>query len=134
MRRLISNSVLACALGLSIAQPVQAAETPGEAWDQVKAYSVEKKKEAVVFGRKLVRDADSSIKTLEAEVSKTKGDVKSAHQDNLKELKLKRAQAAAKLGEMGKASGAAWDATKHGFADAYQDLQHTYRRAAAQFK
>jgi hypothetical protein len=52
----------------------------------------------------------------------------------VKELKAKRAQASKKLDEMGKASEAAWDEAKNGFADAYKDLQDSYDKAVKKLK
>jgi len=133
MLRTISIAVLVCAFGLSPPQ-LASAQQASEAWDNVNAYTVEKKNEAVAYGKKLVSEIDAKIKDLEREAANSKGEAKIAYEKNMKELKEKRAQAAAKLDEMGKASGAAWEATKQGFADAYKDLHGAYHRAVAQFK
>lgn len=45
-----------------------------------------------------------------------------------------RANTAAKLDTMAKETGAAWNDTKQGFADAYKDLQQAYNKAARRFK
>jgi len=135
MPRAISIAVLVCAFGLSPLQPASAQQQSGdEAWDNVKTYTVEKKKEAVAYGKTLVSEIDAKIKAMEREAANSKGEAKVAYEKNIKELKEKRAQAAAKLEEMRKASGAAWEATKQGFADAYKDLHSAYDRAVAQFK
>jgi hypothetical protein len=100
----------------------------------VKGYTVEKKSEAVAYGKKLVRDTDAKIRDPERQAAKSKGEAKAALEQNITELKEKRAQAVAKLDEMRKASAGAWEATKQGFANAYKDLQDAYQRAAAHFK
>ena len=96
--------------------PAMAAET----WDNVKTYTVEKKEEAVAYGKKLVRETDRQINGLEKSAAK--------------ELHAKRLQAGKKLDEMSKASAAAWEEAKNGFADAYKDLRQAYERAAAKVK
>jgi predicted translin family RNA/ssDNA-binding protein len=115
---------------LILAQPAYAADT----WDNVKSYTVEKKDEAVAYGRKLVRQSDREIKQLERKASKASGEAKAQFQSDVKELKAKRAEASKKLDEMGKASSSAWDEAKNGFADAYQDLQDSYHKALKKLK
>src|SRR5262245_43784853 len=105
-----------------------------EAWETVKGYTVEKKNDAVAYGQNLVRDTDAKIKELEAKAAKASGDTKALYDREIKNLKAKRAQASQKLDEMGKASGAAWDSAKNGFADAYKDLHQAFEKAVAQFK
>jgi len=110
------------------------AKKTGEAWDTIKAYTVDKKNDAVAYGRKLIKETDANIAKLEDKAAKAKGEAKAEYQKDIKELKATRARAAAKLGEMEKASGAAWDATKEGFAEAYKDLHGAYNKAVAKFK
>jgi hypothetical protein len=106
----------------------------GEAWDTVKSYTVEKKDEAVAYGRKLVRQTDREIASLEKKAAKASGEAKAQFQSDVKELKAKRAEASKKLDEMGKASSGAWDEAKNGFADAYKDLQDSYHKAVKKLK
>ncbi len=134
MRAAVVGLLLACALGLLTSEPVSAASQVREAWDQVKTFTVEKKQAAVEYGKTLVRETDDKIKDLEAQAAKSSGEAKAAQERSIKELKAKRAQAAAKLDEMGEASGTAWDATKQGFADAYKDLSQAFGRAVDHFK
>jgi len=105
-----------------------------DAWDDVKSYTVEKKDEAVAYGRKLVRQTDREIKELDHKASKASGEAKTQFQSDMKELKAKRKEASKKLDEMGKATGAAWDEAKNGFADAYKDLQDSYHKAVKKLK
>jgi hypothetical protein len=106
----------------------------GEAWDTVKSYSVEKKNDAVAYGKKLVRESNNQIKGLEKKAAQASGDAKARYNREIKDLKTKSKNASKKLDEMGKASGAAWDNAKNGFADAYRDLSQSFEKAAAQFK
>ena len=117
-------------LAFIVAQPAMAADT----WDNVKSYTIEKKDEAVAYGKKLVRETDRGIRNLEHEAGKQSDEARTNVRQDVKELKAKRAQAAKKLDEMGKASSAAWDEAKTGFADAYQDLQESYRKAVKKLK
>jgi hypothetical protein len=110
--------------------PVFAADT----WDNVKSYTIEKKDEAVAYGRKLVQDADREIGSLEKKAAKSSGEAKAQFQSDIQELKAKRAAASKKLDEMGKASSGAWDDAKNGFADAYKDLHDSYHRAVKKLK
>ena len=143
MVRRVTLSVLAGVLALVLYQPAPAiGQTPatdvskktGEAWEALKDYTVEKKKDAVAYGQKLVKETDSKIKQLEDKAAKASGDLKGQYDQSIKDLKTKRAQAGRKLDEMGKASGSAWDSAKQGFADAYKDLHQAYDKVVAQFK
>ena len=127
MTRVLHAGILVALLGAS---PAMAAET----WENVKAYTVEKKDEAMAYSKKLVRQSDREIKQLERKAAKSSDEVKANFQNDVKELKVKRAEASKKLDEMGKASGAAWDEAKDGFADAYKDLQDSYHKAVKKLK
>jgi hypothetical protein len=108
-----------------------------DAWKTVKSYTVEKvekRNEALAYGRKLVRQTDREIKELDRKAAKASGEAKTQFQSDLQELKAKRKQAARKLDEMGKATSAAWDEAKDGFADAWQDLQGAYEKAVKKLK
>ena len=105
-----------------------------EAWATVKSYSAEKKDEAMAYGSSLVRETDRQIESLEKHAAKASGEAKTQLERELKDLKAKRAVAAKKLDEMGKAGGAAWNDAKDGFADAYRDLERGYERAAKKLK
>ncbi len=143
MLRSTTLALAAAALTAAFVLPAPAAaQTKGadvakkseEAWDTVKAYTVEKKNDAVSFGKKLIKESDDKLAQLDRKAAKASGEAKTQYQKDIKELKAARARAAAKLREMEKASGAAWDATKNGFAEAYKDLHQSYNKAVAQFK
>ena len=144
MTRYVRAGLFAAAvLALALHQPPpadgqatgkEASKKAADAWDTVKAYTVEKKNDAVAYSKKLVSETDTKIKQLEAKASKASGDTKAEYDKAVKDLKAKRVQASKKLDEMGKASGAAWDEAKNGFADAYKDLHEAYEKAAAKFK
>jgi hypothetical protein len=125
--------MLAGVLSLSLPR-LGSGQEAGPSWNEVKTYTVEKKDDAITFGKQLMREADVKIRDLERRAAKSTGEVKAAHEKNMNDLKDKRALTAAKLDAMGKASGNAWEATKNGFADAGRDLQRAYDKAAAQFR
>ena len=113
---------------------VPALALAADAWDTVKTYTVEKKNEAVTYGKKLVRETDREIKELDRKASKASGEAKAQFKSDMQELKAKRKEASKKLDEMGRATGAAWDEAKDGFADAYKDLHDSYQKAVKKLK
>ena len=102
--------------------------------DTIKSYSVDKKNEAVAYGKKMMKAADRDIKKLERAASKASDETKAQFQQDLKDIKATRAAAASELDKMGKASGEAWDGTKTAFADAYKDLRDGVTRTANKLK
>jgi hypothetical protein len=127
MIRATMVSLLICAAVLAVSQPVSAQVR--EAWERVRAFTIETKDAALEDGRKLLREADAKIKQLEDKASQSSGDAKASYERSVADAKVKRAQAANKLDEMGKATGSAWDSTKNGFADAYKDLHESVDKA-----
>ena len=142
MRRMVLGIIATAVLAVTAHQPPVVAQTTAQdvqkktadAWDTVKSYSIEKKKDAVAYGKKLVRESDAKIKGLENKAAKASGDAKARYNREITDLKTKRKNASRKLDEMGKATAAAWDNAKNGFADAYRDLHESFEKAAAQFK
>jgi hypothetical protein len=141
MSRKLPVLLLAASFNLLSAGPALAATTSSdvskqatELWNSIKAYSSDKKQEAVAHGKKLLKDMDGEIGKLEAKASKAKGDTKVAYDKEVRDLKVARDKAYAKLDHWGKQSGAAWDEAKAGFADAYRDLHHAYDKAVAKIK
>lgn len=130
-------AVLAMVLGpLAFAETTakDVSKQTGEAVDTLKSYSVDKKNEAVAYGKKLVSAADRDIKKLERSASKASGDTKAQFKEEMAGIKADRDAAAKKLDEMGKASGEAWDGTKTAFADAYRDLREGVTKATKKLK
>jgi len=143
MFKSIVPGILAGITALCLAQPATAAEQTtaadvskqtSETWNTIKAYSVDKKKEAVAYGRQLMKDTDYKITQLESMASKTSGEAKAKYEKEIRDLKVTRANAAAKLDKMEKEGGSAWNDAKQGFADAYRDLQGAYHKVVGQFK
>jgi len=144
MNRLASYGIVAIALSAILTQAApalgQTSTTTGAkkpADETIKGYTVEKKNEAVAYGKKLVSDLDVQIKDLEKRVgsdtSAAAADAKRQGKDikELADLKAARAKTGKHLDEMSKASAESWDGMKHAFADSYKDLQKAYAAAAA---
>jgi len=135
----ITPPILGIALSVILTLPVPAlsqtaSQKAGDAAETIKSYTIEKKNEAVAHGKKLISDLDAKIKDLESRISRDTSSAKSDLQRQLSELKAKRAQAGKKLDELGKATAESWDSVKHGFADAYKDLQTAFDKAAASLR
>jgi Flp pilus assembly protein TadB len=126
--------VVAPAFALAETTTEDVSKKASEAWNTVKSYSVERKNEAVAYGKKLVRQTDREIKELDRKAAKASDEAKAQFQNDAKELRAKRAEASRKLDKMGKASAAAWEDAKNDFADAYKDLHQTYDKAVAKLK
>ena len=125
-----------CAILTSAAPAVgqTSTQTSGDTTDKIKSYSVEKKNEAVAYGKKAMSELDTKIKDLEAQISRDTSAAKADAQRELKELKAKRAETSKKLNDLGRATAQSWDDTKQGFADAFKDLQQAFDKAAARLK
>jgi ElaB/YqjD/DUF883 family membrane-anchored ribosome-binding protein len=146
MRNVTTTALLATGLTLALlascpARPGSAQSAPkdvgkptAETGEAIRAYSVEKKDEAVAHAKRLTAQLDGRIKKLEAQAVKETGEAKAKIQAQLKELRAKQAETSRKLGELSRASHASWEQAKDGFANAYHDLATAYDRAAAEFK
>lgn len=134
MARVITLGLIACALTLSLSPAAFSASQLDDAWARVKSFTVENKDAAVAYGKQLVQDTDAKIKELQDKADQSSGDAKAAYERSIEDLKEKRDAAAAKLDDMGKASGKAWDATKQRFADAYKELGQSYDKTVESFK
>ncbi|HYS17101.1 MAG TPA: hypothetical protein VET45_09285 [Candidatus Binatia bacterium] len=133
MFRRVNLGILAIALVAFLAHASPAAaqtstQKSSETTDKIKSYTVEKKNDAVAYGKKLVSDLDVKIKELEAQVARDTGAAKADGERQLKELKALRANAGKKLDELGRASAESWDSVKHGFAEAYDKAAAPFRK------
>jgi chromatin segregation and condensation protein Rec8/ScpA/Scc1 (kleisin family) len=139
--RIIPVMVVTVALLATSSPPVVAqtsskdvAEKASETGEAIKAYTVEKKNEAVAHAKKITADLDAKIKDLVAQASRQTGEAKAKAQAEIKELKAKQVKASQKATELSKATKASWDRAKEGFVLAYHDLVTAYDKAAAEFK
>ena len=104
-----------------------------EAFEAFKAYMIDKKNDALAHGKVLLDKTDSEIDKLQAEADEASGDAKVAYEEEIENLKAKRAVAAKKLDELGDASADSWDDAKAGFTEAYKALYDAYKEAVANF-
>jgi hypothetical protein len=97
--------ILAVAGGVVLIQPVPTVgqtttqgvtKKAGETWEAMKDYTVERKNDAIAYGKKLLTDFDGKYKELEKKASSATGDAKAKSEQHLKALKSKRTQAASK--------------------------------------
>jgi hypothetical protein len=121
---------------LAAEQPAKpsASQQAGDTWNHIRSYSADKKNQAVAYGKKLMKQSDVEFAKLQANAAKASGAAKEEFDKQVANLKVARAQAAAKLERMEKASGSAWNDAKEGFADAYRDMRKAYRRAVGHDK
>ena len=105
-----------------------------EAFEAFKAYMVDKKNDAVAHGKELLKKTDAEIDKLQAKADEASGDAKVAYEEEIDNLKEKRAAAAQKLDDLGDASADSWDDAKAGFTEAYKALYDAYKEAVANFK
>jgi len=105
-----------------------------EALKTFKAYMIEKKNDAVAYGKSLLAKTDAEMAKLQDQTAAASGDAKTAYQEAIEDLKQKRAEAAKKLDALGDASAESWDDAKEGFSEAYKALSNAYRKALANFK
>lgn len=130
----VSARPRALALVLSMAAVlggVTARAAEPSTWDRLRDYAADRKDDAVAEGRRLLGEADAKIAELKQKAAQSTGDVKAAHERNLKDLEQKKAAAAEKLESMKASSANAWDATKEGFANAADDLHQAWRKATS---
>ena len=125
----LTHALLVASLTLCSATGWAAEAKTPSTWEQIKDYSHEQKKAAMAEGRKLIRESDKQAAAIEKQIRRSTGEAKAAHEQNLKELRAKRQEAQAQLAQMRKASSNAWDATKQGFGNAYQELHQAYTKA-----
>lgn len=136
----VSPGILAFAVGVITLLPVPAVgqtttqdvtKKATAAWEAMKDYTVERKNDAVAYGKKLMSDFDGKYRELEKKAAGATGEAKTKSEQQLKALRDKRAQAAKKLDELGKASGQTWDKVRRDFTDAYRELQEQYDKMVA---
>lgn len=104
-----------------------------EAFEAFKAYMIDKKNDALAHGKVLLDKTDAEIDKLQAEADEASGDAKVAYEEEIENLKAKRAVAAKKLDELGDASADSWDDAKAGFTETYKALYDAYKEAVANF-
>jgi vesicle coat complex subunit len=98
--------------------------------EKISSYAHERKAEAVAEGKRLIAEADKKIAEMKKQTQHSSAEAKAAHAANMKELAQKKKEAQAQLGKLQRASAKTWDATKEGFANAYQAMRASFDKAS----
>ncbi|MCM5570082.1 hypothetical protein M6I34_06145 [Burkholderiaceae bacterium FT117] len=128
LRAAIAFTVLHAASALLLL-PASAHATEQNTWEKVKAYSHEKKNEAIEHGKAILAQTEKKIDELEKSAAASGREARAVHEENMKALRAKKKLAQEKLASMERSSGQAWEATKSGFSEAYEDLHRSYEKA-----
>ena len=81
-----------------------------------------------------LKEWDAQINLLEAKVESAGADIKVKRAKQLHELRAKQRAASAKMQELGKASGAAWEQVKETADKVWADLKSGVEAARSTFK
>ena len=100
--------------------------------EKISSYAHERKAEAVAEAKRLIAEADKKIDELKAQAQRSGAETKAAHEANMKELQQKKKEAQAQLARLQRASSKTWDATKEGFANAYEAMRASYEKATSE--
>jgi TolA-binding protein len=125
--RLVLTTLLAALAATSFAAEPTTTE-------KISSYAHERKKEAVAEGKRLIAEADKKIAEMKKQTQHSSAEAKAAHEANMKELQQKRKEARAQLTRLQQASSKTWDATKEGFANAYQAMRASFDKATSSAK
>jgi DNA-binding transcriptional MerR regulator len=99
--------------------------------EKISSYAHERKTEAVAEGKRLIAETDKKIAEMKKQTQHSSAEAKAAHEANMKELRQKKKEARAQLTNLQRASSKTWDATKEGFANAYQAMRASFDKAAS---
>jgi hypothetical protein len=124
----LSRCLLTFALGALAAGSFAAEPTTTE---KMSSYAHERKAEAVAEGKRLIAEADKKLGEMKAQTQHSGAQAKAAHEANMKELQQKKKEAQAQLAKLQRASAKTWDATKEGFANAYQAMRASFDKATS---
>jgi hypothetical protein len=127
----LSRCLLTFALGALAATSFAAEPTTTE---KMSSYAHERKAEAVAEGKRLLAESDKKVAEMKKQTQHSSAEAKAAHAANMKELQQKKQEARAQLGKLQRASAKTWDATKEGFANAYQAMRASFDKATSEAK
>ena len=99
--------------------------------EKMSSYAHERKAEAVAEGKRLIAETDKKIAEMKKQTQHSTAEAKAAHEANMKELQQKKKEAQAQLARLQRASAKTWDATKEGFANAYQAMRASFDKATS---
>ncbi len=99
--------------------------------EKIAEFAHERKAEAVAEGKRLIAEADKKLAEMKAQTEHSSAEARAAHAANMKELQQKKQEAQQQLARLQKASSQTWDATKEGFANAYQAMRASFDKATS---
>ena len=99
--------------------------------EKISSYAHERKTEAVAEGKRLLAEADKKIGEMKRQTQHSGAEAKAAHAANMKELQQKKKEAQTQLTKLQRSSAKTWDATKEGFANAYQAMRASFDKATS---
>lgn len=126
----LRSGVLALIAALAMLSP-QAASAEEGAWQKLKSFAHDQKKEAIAEGRKVIAETNSKVSELKKDAKHSSAETRVAHKKNMQELAAKKNAAKAQLSKLQKASAQSWDSTKEGVSNAYRELHLAYEKASA---
>lgn len=104
----------------------------------LKAYTIEKRDEAVYKTKAALDNLDERIEELEARVDESWSKMDKAAREkaraNLKALRKQRTQVAEWYGSLKNSTGDAWEHIKRGFSDAYKALNDAWEKSEKEFE
>ena len=104
----------------------------------LKAYTIDKRDEAVHKTKAALDNLDKHIEELEARVdeswSKMDKSAREKARANLKALRKQRTQVAEWYGSLKSSTGDAWEHMKKGFSDAYKALNDAWEKSEKEFE
>lgn len=125
----LCRRLLTALLTTALAAPSFAAEPTTT--EKISSYAHERKSEAVAEGKRLIAETDKKITEVKQQTQHSSAEAKAAHEANMKELLQKKKEARAQLAKLQRASSKTWDATKEGFANAYQAMRASFDKATS---
>lgn len=102
--------------------------------EKISSYAHDRKAEAVAEGKRLLAETDKKIAEMKKQAKQSGTDTKTAYEANMKELVQKKKEAQVQLSKMQRASSKTWEATKEGFANAYQAMRASFDKATGDAK
>ncbi len=124
LHRCFSALVLAALTASSVAAEPTTTE-------KVSSYAHERKSEAVAEGKRLIAEADKKIAEMKKQTRHRSAEARAAHAATMKGLQEKKKEAQVQLTKLQRASSKTWDATKEGFANAYQAMRTSFDKATS---
>lgn len=99
--------------------------------EKISSYAHERKAEAVAEGKRLIAEADKKLAEMKQQTQHSSAEARAAHAANMKELQQKKRVAQQELAKLQRASSKTWEATKEGFANAYQAMRASFDKATS---